>query len=208
MCGIIRQLFYTLFLCEKKIKKENNMKNENQHRKENENENDNDNDNVKKEDYDFCQLIVITVIQYLIYDEIFTKDNKSGRKKLTFFQILNSVFHYFPVSDINNIFDKIKYDNTISYDDNLKIIIASNNDNNNSNNTTNNNNNNDNNISLFCNCVDIALNAIILNFENDLNNMNNERDDSEENILKESEEASLFVALLVNKVEKRISEKK
>ena len=54
---------------------------------------------------------------------------------------------------------------------------------------------------VFCDCLNMALENVINNFEKDFDE-SREEVESSENDLKESEEASMFIAQLVNKVEK------
>ena len=137
------------------------------------------------EDENFIELTVFATIRYLLKNKkINEKNENDGRRTKTKFQILNSVLIFLPCINVNNIFINIM-NNDMMYDNNLKLICPEINSN----------------LIVICNCLNMALEIIVINFENDFNE-SREEVESSENILMESEEASMFVAQLVNKVKR------
>ena len=84
--------------------------------------------------------------------------------------------------NVNNIFSDIP-NNDMMYDNNLKLIC----------------NDDNSNLMVFCDCLNMALENVINNFEKDFDE-SREEVESSENDLQESEEASMCIAQLVNKV--------
>ena len=126
-----------------------------------------------------CELIVFSTIRYLQNEN----NGNDSRRRKTKFQILNSILIFYPFENVNNIFSDIPNDNMM-YDNNLKLICKDDNSN----------------LMVFCDCLNMALENVINNFEKDFDE-SREEVESSENDLKESEEASMFIAQLVNKVE-------
>ena len=138
------------------------------------------------EDENFIELTVFATIRYLLENKkINEKNENDGTRTKTKFQILNSVLIFLPYTNINNIFVDI-VNNDMIYDNDLKLISQDNNSD----------------LIVICNCLNMALEVIVINFLNDFNE-SREEVESSENVLKESEEASMFVAQLVNKVKRK-----
>ena len=130
-------------------------------------------------------MTVFATIRYLLENKkINEKNENDGTRTKTKFQILNSVLIFLPYTNINNIFVDI-VNNDMIYDNDLKLISQDNNSD----------------LIVICNCLNMALEVIVINFVNDFNE-SREEVESSENVLKESEEASMFVAQLINKVKR------